>query len=125
MYEGIPYTAAFCRFIQSISNTSSLQKIFDSLVQKAFADGVMNGTQVVIDASNKFFLIFLTAESDIHANRWFKLSSFAFNGISIEKQFFISYVFRFGLSRIVFFDCFNCCIWIINIFQAIIPYVII
>jgi len=34
---------------------SSLQKIFDSFVQKAFADGVMNGMQVAIDASNKFF----------------------------------------------------------------------
>lgn len=51
LYEGIPSTATFCRFIKNLSNTSSLQKLFDNLVQKAFAFGVMNGTHVAIDAS--------------------------------------------------------------------------
>ena len=51
LYEGIPSTATFCRFIKKLSNTSSLQKLFDNLVQKAFAFGVMDGTHVAIDAS--------------------------------------------------------------------------
>jgi hypothetical protein len=55
LYEGIPSTATFCRFIQSTSNTSSLQKIFDGLVQKAFAAGVMNGTQAAMMHQINFF----------------------------------------------------------------------
>jgi transposase, IS5 family len=51
LYDGIPSTATFCRFIQVISNTSSLQEFFDHLVKKAFEIGVMNGTHVAIDSS--------------------------------------------------------------------------
>ena len=49
--EGIPSTATFSRFIQMIAEDSSLQDIFDELVQRAITAGIIDGTHVAIDAS--------------------------------------------------------------------------
>jgi len=51
LYGGVSSAPTLSRFMQVIATEPALQNIFDTIVQKAIAAGVMDGSHIAIDAS--------------------------------------------------------------------------
>lgn len=51
LYGGTPSEATFSRLIQILAEDSTLEQLFNEIVQKALAEGVMDGKHIAIDAS--------------------------------------------------------------------------